>query len=185
MPIAGALIGVAASIGGGLLASSASKHAANKAAQAQTQSDAAAIAEQRRQFDTTNTNLAPYRQIGTSAVGSQGDLLGLNGNDKQAAAIEALKGSPLYQSLFANGQNTLLANASATGGLRGGNTERSLADFGRDTLSTVIEDQLNRLTGASTLGENAAAQTGAFGAQSSSAISQLLADQGASQAGAA
>lgn len=185
MPVAVPLIGAAATIGGGLLASSATKHAANTAAAAQTASDQAAIAEQQRQFNTTNANLAPYRQFGQSALGPQGDLLGLNGNDAQQAAISSLQASPLYQSLFQNGQNTILANASATGGLRGGNTQTSLANFGRDTLATVIENQLNKLSGASAVGENAAAQTGTFGANSANAISSLLAEQGASNAGAA
>jgi hypothetical protein len=185
VPIAGALIGAAASIGGGLLASSASKHAANKAAAAGTASDAAAIAEQRRQFDTTDAQEKPFRDFGTSALGPYGDLLGLNGPDAQAVAIAAQKDSPLYQSLFENGNNTILADASATGGLRGGNTEHDLAGFGRDTLASVIETQLNRLSGAASLGQNAVAQTGAFGANEADAISRLMQDQGAAQSGAA
>lgn len=178
------MIGAAATIGGGLLAGGAAKHAANTAASAQTAADQAAIAEQQRQFNATEADLAPFKQFGTSALGPMGDLLGLNGNDAQAAAIASQKDSPLYQSLFQNGENAILADASATGALRGGNTETSLANFGRDTLASVIEDQLNRLSGAAATGQNAAAQTGAFGAQSSGAVSQLLADQGAANSGA-
>lgn len=185
MPIAGALIGAAATIGGGLIASSSAKHAANKAAAAQTASDAQAIAEQRRQFNETQANLAPFLDVGKSALGPLGDLLGLNGNDNASTAIEDLKDSPLYQALFNNGQNTILANASATGGLRGGNTQSSLANFGRDTLASVIENQLNRLSGTATMGQNAAAQTGSFGQQSTDAITRLMTDQGQANAGAA
>jgi hypothetical protein len=185
MPIAGPLIGAAATIGGGLIASHSSSKAAKRAAAAQTASDAAAIAEQRRQYDATRADLAPYRDTGGAALVSFADLLGLNGADKQAAAITAQKDSPLYRSLFENGENTILANASATGGLRGGNTQRSLADFGRDTLASVIENQLNRLGGAASMGQNAAVQTGSFGQQSTDAITRLLADQGQANAGAA
>jgi hypothetical protein len=185
VPVAAPLIVAAGTIGGGLLASHSASKAATTAATAQTQAADQGIAAQQAQFATTNANLAPYRDFGASALGPMGDLLGLNGNDAAGTAIAGLKDSPLYKSLFSNGQNTVLANASATGGLRGGNTENSLADFGRDTLSTVIENQLNRLTGAAGIGENAAAQTGTFGAHSADAIAQLLGDQGSAQAGSA
>lgn len=185
MPIAVPLIGAAATIGGGLLASSASKKAANTAAAATTASDQAAIGEQRRQFGVIDAQEAPFRDFGTSALGPLGDLLGLNGKEASAAAIAGLKDSPQYSALFGNGENTVLANASATGGLRGGNTQHSLADFGRDTLATVIESQLGRLGGAASLGQDAVARSGTFGAHSADAISQLLQDQGSAKSGAA
>jgi len=103
----------------------------------------------------------------------------------QQAAIDALKLSPLYQSLFSNGENAILSNASATGGLRGGNTQNSLANFGRDTLSAVIQNQLQNLTGVSSSGQNAAAQTGTLGANSANSISNLLSNSGTANANAA
>ena len=173
-----AAIAVVGSVAGGLIASGAS----HDASQAQQESNAAAIAEQRRQYDQTRGDLMPWQQAGQHALGQQGDLLGLNGGAKQAAAIQQLKGSPLYESLFRNGQDTLLANASATGGLRGGNTQGALANFGRDTLSSVIENQLGQLGGVSQAGQNSAARVGAAGQNSADAISQLLANQGNAQA---
>jgi len=187
MPPAVAIAGVtaAASIGGSALAAKSQKKAANKAAAVQQASDAQAIAEQRRQYDQTRTDLSPFMQAGQSALGAQGNLLGLNGNDAQGAAISSLQDSPLYQSLFGNGQEALLANASATGGLRGGNTQGALANFGRDTLATVIQSQLANLGGVSQQGQNAAAQVGSFGAGASNNIASLLQSQGQAQAGAA
>lgn len=78
----------------------------------------------------------------------------------QTAAFDALKNSPVYQSLFHNGEQTVLADAAATGGLRGGNTQRSLYNLGTDTLSQVIQQQIANLSGLSSLGENAAAKVG-------------------------
>jgi len=121
--------------------------------------------------DGSRRDLAPY-QVAGGAAGQQ-------------AAIDNLKASPLYQSLFNNGQNTLLANAAATGGLRGGNMQTGLADFGRDTLSAVIQNQLQNLTGVSGAGQNAAAQTGTLGANSANSISNLLSNSGTAQANAA
>jgi type II secretory pathway pseudopilin PulG len=184
MPVVGAVIGGVASIGGSLLSSSSSKSAANAAAAAQERAAQLQVEEQRRQYDQTRSDLSPWMTTGTSALGAQGDLLGLNGYGAQQSAITAQKSSPLYESLFRNGQETLLQNASATGGLRGGNTQGALANFGRDTLAQVIEAQLSRLGGVSAQGQNAAAQVGAFGANSANAIGQALGESGAAQAGA-
>lgn len=107
------------------------------------------------------------------------------GADAQAQAIEQLKASPLYQSLFDNGRDTLLASASATGGLRGGNTQGALANFGRDTLASVIQQQVANLSGVSSSGQNAAAQVGNFGQASTDAVQKALASQGNAQASAA
>lgn len=76
-----------------------------------------------------------------------------------------LMASPLYQSLFDNGMDTILASASATGDMRGGNTKANLADFGRDTLNTVIRDQLANYGGAIGIGSGATDAVSSFGAR--------------------
>lgn len=111
-------------------------------------------------LDATLAALLPFLESGQQAVGAQGDLLGLNGGGAQGGAIDALKNSPLFASLFGTGQEAILANASATGGLRGGNVQRSLADFGSDTLARVIQNQLQNLGGLSTQGLEAAQSGG-------------------------
>lgn len=180
-----AAVGAVASIGGAILSSDAISSSAENAANAQTAANDKAIAQQQAQYQQTRSDLMPYQTAGKQALSSQSDLLGLNGTEAQQAAIAAQKSSPLYQSLFDNGQNTLLANASATGGLRGGNTQSSLANFGRDTLAGVIQNQLSNLSGLSEQGQNAAAQTGNFGASAANSATQLLNNTGAAQANAA
>lgn len=123
------------------------------------------IDETARQFDKTEANFAPATALLAPGAGHLGDLVGINGNDKQASEIEALKASPLYQSLYNNGEEAVLQNASATGGLRGGNTERGLADFGADTLSQTIQQKLAEYAGLVGIGTNAAGAVGNFGAQ--------------------
>lgn len=115
----------------------------------------------------------------------QRDMLGLNGNDAQSAALKSLTNSSQFAALSQQGENAILQNASATGGLRGGNTQSALAQFRPALLAQMINDQYSRLGGMTSLGENAAAQQGNQGMQSATNIANLLQQQGASQAGLA
>jgi hypothetical protein len=98
--------------------------------------------------------LQPYMTNGGSAVNQLGSLLGLGGDS--AGAIAGLKDSPVFKALMQNGQDTILGNASATGGLRGGNVENSLGHLGTDTLAQVYQMMISNLGNLSQLG----AQTG-------------------------
>jgi hypothetical protein len=129
--------------------------------------------------------LAPYANAGTGALTAQQDLVGLNGTNAQAAAIQALQSSPQFTSMLKQGETSILQNASATGGLRGGNTQAALAQFSPALLSQTINDQYAKLGGITSLGQNAAAMTGNAGMQTGNSIASLLQQQGAAQAGAA
>lgn len=103
--------------------------------------------------------------------------------DQQQAAINALQSSPLYTSLYRNGQQAVLANASATGGLRGGNVQSSLANFGADTLAQVYQQQLANLGGISGNGLSTGGTLGTLGSNSANNISSLLSQNGSASAG--
>ena len=141
------------------------------------------IAETRRQYDVTRADYQPYLTAGTQALSGMSGLLGLGGGEQQAMAIDALKTSPLYQSLYRNGEEALLQNAAATGGIRGGNTARGLADFGADTLASTIQQQLANLGGVAGMGMGATNSVSGFGAQASGNVVNLLGQQGAARAG--
>lgn len=133
----------------------------------------AGVNETARQFDATRSDETPYMDLGKAGVQHFGDLLGLNGADTQQSEIDALRASPMYQSLYGNGEQAVLANASATGGLRGGNTEHSLYSLGTDTLSQLIQQQLGQYSSAVGVGSGAAGAVGQFGAQSVAAQAAL------------
>lgn len=171
------------SVIGGIFGGGSKKKAAQKAADAQIAFAQKGLDETARQFDQSRADQLPWLQAGQQALGAQSDLLGLGGGAEQAAAIAALKDSPLFQSLFDTGQETLLGNASATGGLRGGNTQGALADFGRDTLSQVIQSQLANLGGISAQGGATGANLGALGANAAGNMADLFNQQGAAKAG--
>lgn len=165
-------------IGGALLSSSAQKGATETATAAQVQSGREAIAEQRRQFDKLQELLKPYVEAGAGALGGQEALLGLAGPEAQQEAIAALEGSPMFASLVGQGEEAILQNAAATGNLRGGNVQRSLAEFRPDVLSRLIESQFAKLGGLSSMGQASAAGVGAGGMQSGANISNILTEQG-------
>lgn len=175
----------AAIIGGTLLQQDAQRKAANSAKDAQVEASNAQIAEQQRQFDAIQKLLGPYVQGGQNAFGQQGNLIGLGGTQAQQGAIDQLLAGPEFQSLNKQGQEAILANAAATGGLRGGNTQNALADFRSNLLSQLIGNQFNRLGAISQQGLGAATQTGAFGQAASNNITGSLGNIGQAQAGAA
>jgi hypothetical protein len=174
-----ALIAGGATLLSGLLGSSS----ANKAAKTQAKAAEAGIAEQRRQFDAMQAILAPYVQAGTGAMGGMQNLAGLGGTEAQQAAIAALSGGPEMQAMLQQGENSMLQNAAATGGLRGGNLQGALAQYRPQVLSQLINQQYSRLGGIAQLGQASAAGVGSAGMQTGQGIAQLLQQQGAAQAG--
>jgi len=182
---AAAMAGIAgvATAGATIYAGSKAASAAKKAAGTQAESAQAGIDEQRRQFDLTQKLLGPYAQAGEGALSAQQALIGLAGPEAQAEAIRNIEMSPQFTSMVAQGENAMLQNASATGGLRGGNTQAALAQFRPNLLSGLIQQQYQNLGGLTTTGLNAAAGTGQAGMQTGANVSNLLQQQGAATAG--
>ncbi|TDV06069.1 hypothetical protein [Paraburkholderia caballeronis] len=187
--------------------------AAQTAAGDQESAALAGINQQKDEFDQIQKLLAPYVSAGTTALtGYNGatsqygntltqlnNLTGANGASAQQTALSGLTSNPLYTTAMNLGQQAILANASATGGLRGGNTISSLGYLPQQILANVQQQQIGNLGASLTgtqglaglfgqlygIGENAAAGTGNAGIQTGNNITSLLGQQGAAQAGAA
>lgn len=179
----GAVAAVGATVVGGMMSNNAQKKAAGKAADAQVQAAQIATEEQRRQFDSIRELLNPYVNAGTDALGGQQDLLGLNGLDAQQVAIDGINNSAAMQTYLQQGENAILQNASATGGLRGGNTQSALSQFRPQLLNQLVTQQYQNLGGLTSMGQNAAAGVGNAGMQSANNIGNLMQQAGAAQAG--
>lgn len=160
------------------------KESAKDAARAQERSAQQGINEQQRQFEAIQELLAPYVEAGAGAVSAQGNLIGLGGADAQRSAIQALQDSPEFKYLVQSGEEAILQNAAATGGLRGGNVQASLARYRPQVLGQLIEQQFGRLGQISSLGQASAAGEAAAGQNASNAITSLLTQQGQARAGA-
>lgn len=174
----------AAAVVGGVASADAQRSAGNKAADAQRLSAQQGIDQQDKRFAQVQQILAPYVNAGNKAVDAQGNLIGLNGTDVQQKAIDDLQNGPQFTAMLKQGTDSILQNASATGGLRGGNTQNALAQFSPNLLAQLIQQQYDNLGGLTSIGQNAAAMTGNAGMQTGNAITNLLQQQGAASAGA-
>lgn len=163
----------------------AQKSASEEASGAQRSASEAAIAEQRRQQAESERLLAPYMQAGQAALGQQQALLGLGGTDAQRAAIAQIEQGPQFQAMVQQGETGILQNASATGGLRGGNTQAALAQFRPQMLSQLIQQQMAQLGGISGAGQQGAMNAAGLGQQGAQGIMGQLGAQGQAAAGAA
>lgn len=168
---------------GGITGAKQAGQAGERAGQLQAESAQAGIDEQKRQFNTIVQLMSPYVGAGSQSLAQQKDLLGMGRPGSQQAAIDKLAASPLMQSLVQQGENAMLQNASATGGLRGGNIQGALAQFRPQMLNQVIDQQYTRLGNLAQLGQASAGMQAAQGMQSASNIGNLLAQQGAALAG--
>lgn len=103
--------------------------------------------------------------------------------DPQQQAINEIEQGAGFQALAQQGENAILQNASATGGLRGGNVQGALAQFRPALLNQFIEQQYNRLGGMANIGQSSAAGVGAAGVNAATSIGNTLTAAGQAQAG--
>ena len=181
---------VGASVIGGYMSAQAQKSAASTAAKAQTaaagtaaeaqlESTKLAIQSQEKQLAEARELLSPFVKAGESALTDQLALAGLSGPEAQQAVIANIEQSPYFQAIAQQGEEAMLQQASATGGLRGGNIQAALAQYRPQLLQQQIENQYSKLGGLTNIGQASAAGTAAAGAGAASNISSLYGQQGA------
>lgn len=186
MCVAAAVVGSAVvGAAGSALSASQQRKAAARAGDAQTQAAYAQMEQQQAQFDKIRELLQPYVNTGTNANQALGNLLGTGGNQAQQEAISQLQQSPLYTSQLRAGENAILQNASATGGLRGGNTQAALGRFAPALLASTIQNQVGNLSALSNQGLTAAGGVSSGLGNLANANSAALGNIGQAQAGSA
>lgn len=168
---------------GGMMSSSAQSDAANSAAGAQRDASSAQIGESRRQFDQIQELLNPWVTEGRYNLGKQGELIGRFGYGPQKDAIDAIAQGPEMAAGVQQGENAMVQNASATGGLRGGNLEGALAQFRPQMLAKLVNQRYQQYAGLNSQGQNAAAMVGNAAATSGQQVITALGDAGAATAG--
>ena len=170
--VAAAGVAAAGSIAAGSMASDAQEKAARIAAR-----------NEKASADQIRADFAPYRDAGASALTKYADSLGLNGDAARQQFQTDFRADPGYQFSFDEGQRAVQGSAAAKGGLLSGGAMRALTRYGTGLADQQYGSYLDRFNNLATLGQNSAAQTGAFGSQSAARQGQYALDAGAAQAG--
>jgi hypothetical protein len=217
------------------LSGKSEEKAAKRAAESQEAMAREGIAETRRGDAQFREDLKPYTGAGMNAIGllepyyaaglgSVGGLrdiaegtgqgyqgmqaiAGMSGNEAQQAEMDRIAQSPEFLENVRQAENAMLQNASATGGLRGGNTQAALAQLRPAMLNQAVDKQFGRYgqfagmggdvsqflassgqnigTNIFGAGQASAAGTGAAAMQSAGQVANLMGGIGQAQAGAA
>ncbi|MCK5563697.1 MAG: hypothetical protein KAJ07_00485 [Planctomycetes bacterium] len=143
-----------ASILSSIFGGKAQERGARAAAEATTTAARESTALLREQFETTREDLEPFREFGTAALQSLGDLLGLTTPGREPSAQfgsltepftgEGLAEDPGFQFRLKTGTEAIEKSAAARGKLLSGETGKALTAFGQEFASTEFERAFNR-----------------------------------------
>lgn len=147
-PIATSLIGAKAVSD----ASNTDAAAAKSAAQIQADSYTAALAQQQKQFETTNginqgiyntqqDQIKPWLNAGTNAVNQLPSLIA---NHKDFQGMDSLNTDPSYHFRLDEGLKALQNSAAARGQFGSGNTGKALENYGQQAASQEYQNAFNR-----------------------------------------
>ena len=188
--IAPAALGAAGLVG--------SMYSANKQAGTANQ----ALGMTQGQFKQTQQDLRPWYNAGQQALGQLDIGLGLGPNTGQPGygslmqpfGLQQFQASPAYQFNLQQGQQAIDKGAAARGMFYAPQTLQDLGKYQQGLASNEFQNAFqnyqqqqgnafNRLFAQSGTGQNAAVQTGAFGANAANVGAGLVTDRGAAQAG--
>lgn len=173
MPPAVALAGAAVA-GAGIQA-----FAGAKASKAQARAAQLGVDEQRRQYDTTRADFAPWRQAGSGALDMLSRAYGIGG---QAPDMTAFTASPGYQFRFNEGLRGIDRGAAARGLLHSGAAVKAEQRFGEGLAASEFGDWWNRLSGIAGVGQAATGATSAAGQNSANNITNAYTQMGNARA---
>ena len=134
-------------IGSSLISSMGASDAADTAAQASGQASAATIAEQRRQYDLSRADYAPYLAAGTESVNQLATDLRPGGRFATTTPFDFRydpNTDPGYAFRFSEGMKGLERSAAARGGLLSGATLKNVTRYGQDMGSQEYQNAFNR-----------------------------------------
>jgi hypothetical protein len=145
---------------GGLLEGQGAKDAARTEAAGARE----ALAENRRQYDTTRADMMPWLEAGRGALGRLNDP-------------NAFQQSPGYNFVRNEGQRGIENSFAARGGAASGNALRALSEFNTGLASQEHNNWWNQQAGMAGLGQTSAQNLGSFGANSAVNAGNLMQNQ--------
>lgn len=185
-----AILGAAA-IGavGSSMAAKSQASAARDAAGLQAQATRESVAEQRRQYNQTRKDFAPWREVGRTALTELGALYGVGEKgmvapEVQQAAYDRFREAPGYQFAFDEGIRALDRSASAGGRLMGGGYGRELVRYGQGIADQQFNTYADRLAALAGTGQSSTAATANAGANAAANIGSMTMAGAAAQGNA-
>lgn len=167
----------AAIVGAAVVGGVATGVAGSEAAGATNNATNASINEQNYAIQQQEQMSAPYRKVGTDAIGQYENLLGIGPNANSATISQALSQTPGYQFTQQQGEQGILNAASASGGLSG-NTLTALDQYNTGLAQNTYQQALGNNLNAVELGQSAAAGQAANIGNAANNISSSLTNQG-------
>jgi hypothetical protein len=188
------LLSAGSNLAGALIQS----NAAGDAADIQAGATREAVGEQRRQFETSRADMAPWLQTGSASIRKLGDLLGLTGGDATLLRDftgENLTSEPGYAFRLSEGEKAINRAARARGTSLSPMTVKELLRYGQDFASGEFQNAFNRdlsnrttkynmLSGTAGTGQTAANTIATTGANTANNVGNLITG-GANARGAA
>jgi hypothetical protein len=156
--------------------------ASSNAAGATQNATNSAVNEQEWAIQQQENLSAPYRALGQAGIGQYEALLGLGPNGA-AGELQALQQTPGYQFARQQGEQGVINAASEFGLGLSGNTLEGLDQFNTGLASQTYQSAVGNAENAVTIGQNAAAGTGAGIQSGANNISTALINQGNTIAG--
>lgn len=150
--------------------------AARDATNAQVDANNASIGLQRETRDIMRQDLAPYANFGKSALPALGGLLSTQGQ------YDFLQSSPMFQAAVRNSNNMSAAMGAANGRANSGGMVNELFQNYLATGENYLNNQFNRLMGATNIGQASAAGQANASGQAANQISQMYGNIGNAQA---
>jgi hypothetical protein len=167
----------AAIVGAAVVGAAGSAVAGSEAAGATKDASNAAISEQNAALQQQAALSAPYRGVGTAAIGQYENLLGIGPNANAQTIQQALENTPGYQFTQQQGEQGILNAASAAGGFSG-NTATALDRYNTGLADQTYQQALGNSLNAVELGQSAAAGQAANIGNAANTISNAQIQQG-------
>lgn len=185
--VAAAAIGAVATVGGavaqasaGSKAAKAQRQGAQQAADASERATQLQVEEQRRQYDQTRADYAPYRETGYKALDTLAGLYGVG--DKAIDPTAALEATPGYQFQKEEGLKAIDRSNSARGILNSGGADKARMRYAQGIAASNYDSYANRLAALAGVGQSATGSTAAAGQSATNAITGAYGANGAVQA---
>lgn len=187
MPVAVPLIAAGVGAAGAIASSKSQSNAAKNAANVSQQATDATIAEQRRQFDIAQRNQQPWLTTGTNALNQLASLYGLSSSvapqqgTNQAfneagnpVSMNAFVASPDYQFRQDEQGRALTARNAMLGIQDSGAAQKAALQYSGNLASGEFNNYANRLASLAGVGQSAANQSAAQGANFANNMGSVL-----------